>query len=134
VSDGTGEVCAVTDSEGLATIGWEQLTNVSDAAVDVQDVDFATPDIEVVEWEIFPLEWPGGVLRGDRLPTGEGSRRIEPGETDLLVMVLRTAATTQSAVVAPTVAYRDGKGHRGSVGSTWSITLMPYGEECGLDW
>ncbi|WP_413451665.1 hypothetical protein AA0Y32_14960 [Georgenia phoenicis] len=131
---GSGELCAVTDTEGLATIGWEELTNTSGDPVDVQDVDIPTPEIEVVEWAIFPLDWSGGVLSGDQLPEGEGSRQIEPGVTDQLVMVLRTDAATQSPVTAPTLTYRDGNGHQGSVDLTWSITLMPPGEECGDDW
>lgn len=131
---GSGELCAVTDTEGLATIGWEQLTNTSDDPVAVQDVDIPTPEIEVVEWAIFPLDWPGGVLSGDQLPEGEGSRQIEPGVTDQLVMVLRTDAETQSPVTAPTLTYRDGNGHQGSVDLTWSISLMPPGQECGDDW
>ncbi|MBD8062033.1 hypothetical protein [Oceanitalea stevensii] len=124
-------MCAVTDTEGLATIGWEQLSNVSDAPVEVQRIDFGTPSVEVVEWAMFPLEWEGGVLRGDQMPVDEGSRTIESGATDLLVMVLRLDSTKPSPVSAPNVTYLDEGGREGSVDLTWSITLMPPGHECG---
>jgi len=123
-------VCAIADAEGLATIGWEELSNVSDTPVEVQDVVLATPGIDVVEWAVFPREWPGGVLGGDQMPAEEGSRQIDPGATDLLVMVLRLDAATQTPSVAPRVAYRDGEGRDGFIDLTWSITLLPHGREC----
>jgi len=60
----------------------------------------------------------------------EGSRTIEAGATDLLVMVVRLDSTEPSPVSAPNVTYLDEGGREGSVDLTWSITLMPPGQEC----
>ncbi|WP_324651121.1 hypothetical protein [Georgenia sp. H159] len=119
--DGTGDICATTDAEGLATIGWELVDNESDADVTVEGIELATEGVEVVEWAIFPPGWSGGVLRGDHIPVEDGARVIEPGETGQVAMLLRL--DSQSTAVAPTLAY--GRG--------WSSRLCRPHVACDLD-
>lgn len=127
---GTGEICATTDEEGLATIGWEQVDNESSAPVTIDNIELEAAGVEVVEWAIFPLEWTGGVLTGDQLPEEQGSRTIAAGEEGLVTMLLRIDADAPSPAVAPTLTYTDGNGRHGSAVLTWRVTLLPPGEVC----
>lgn len=125
-----GQVCAPTDEAGTATIAWEHVTNVSDAPVTIRDIVLSEPQIKVIEWATFPLEWPGGVLSGDQLPTGEGSRQVAPGDEVQLAMVVQLDGESQPAAAPPTVKYRDGDGVLGSLDLAWSVTLGLPGEIC----
>lgn len=129
--DGSGELCAVTDADGLATVAWEEVSNATADSLTVQSITVAGPGIELVEWSTLPRDWAkGGVHKGDLLSAGEGTRQVDGGDTALLVMVLRNAGQTQPPSVTPTVVYEDVEGARGTLELTWSVTLAPPGEVC----
>lgn len=131
VQGGNGVVCAAPDAAGVATIGHDHVSNVSDEAVVVRSLDLALPGVEVLEWSILPVDWPGGVLSGDRLEAADGSRRIEAGAESLVVMVVRTSAATEPRAVRPILAYEDEDGTPGTVELGWGVTMAPRGAGCG---
>ena len=130
---GTGEVCAVADADGLATIGYDHVFNVSDEDVVARGLDLAVPGLEVLEWSFLPVEWTGGVLRGDQLGPGEGSRRIEAGAERLVVMVVRMDAAAQPPGAAPVLTFEEEEdGTPGTLVLSWRVTMAPHGAVCDL--
>ena len=133
LTDGSGVLCASVDDAGLATIGHEHLTNVSDGPVDVLRVDLELPGVDLLEWSVLPVEWPGGAVWGDQLAPTEIHHRVGPDQEALLVLVLRTDAANQPPPVAPVLTYEDADGRPGTAELTWQLTMAPPGEACALD-
>ena len=133
LSDGSGVLCASVDDAGLATIGHEHLTNVSDGPVDVFRVDLELPGVDLLEWSVVPEEWPVGAVRGDQLAASEVHHQIGPHQEALLGLVLRKDAAPQPPPATLVLIYEDADGRPGRAELTWQLTAAPPGVPCALD-
>lgn len=139
--ESSGEVCSPLDGDGVASFSWESVTNTSDKAVQVLDVEpgdlkapgsKATAHVRIQEWFLTPMNWePAGVGPGPLERPGDAllPNEVGPGEEVLVSIAVKADNLDAPHTMRPYITYQeDGKEQKTTL--SFNVSIVPHGTEC----